>query len=51
MYYEFIQMHMKRTKNSIGKWIKDKDKNKQLTDRDRGSGAGSECSIPLLKNL
>ena len=51
MYYEFIQMRMKRTKNSIGKWIKDKDKNKQLTDRDRGSGAGSECSIPILKNL
>ena len=47
MYYEFIQMCMKRTKNSIGKWIKDKDKNKQLTERDRGGGEGSEHSTPL----
>ena len=51
MYYEFIQMCMKRTKNSIGKQIKDKDKNKQLKERDRDSGAGSERSTPLLKNL
>ena len=44
-------MCMKRTKNSIGKQIKDKDKNKQLKERDRDSGAGSERSTPLLKNL
>jgi len=44
MYYEFIQMRMKRTKNSIGKQIKDKDKNKQLKERDRGrdSACGSD---------
>ena len=26
---------MKKTENSIGKWVKDKDKNRQVTERER----------------
>ena len=31
-------MSMKKTENSIGKWVKDKDKNRQVTEREKERG-------------
>ena len=37
---------MKKTKNSIGKWVKDKDKNKQVTEKEGERERGREHAQP-----